>query len=149
MIILNVLKLNKYMEVFIMDQMLVKILTSVLTLLALTLTTFIIRFLSAKVTQIKDEKVRKMLSDAVASFESVIPTIVLEVQQTYVDSLKNKNAFNSDCQVEALNKAIETAKILIPEHTQSIITQLYGDFETYLKTCIEAEVKNLKISTGK
>lgn len=83
-------------------------------------------------TKIKNDKI----NDAI----NLIGDIVVQVNQTYVDDLKEKNMFTEAAQKEAFTKAFNLAKVLIAEKTQELIKETYTDFDKWLTTQIEANV---------
>lgn len=74
---------------------------------------------------------------------------VLTVSQTYVDELKRQGKFDKQAQETAKQMAIDKAKSLITEEAKNAVTLLYGDFEAYLNSQIEALVRENKIEVNK
>lgn len=101
------------------------------------ITTFITKFLTAKKeqisTQIENEKLNIYLKTALEAVNQSVFT----VSQTYVDSLKEKGEFDTESQIKAKNKAIETATSIITNDTKNAINQLYGNFDKWLDSAIE------------
>lgn len=116
----------------------------VITGVLVPLTKYLITLLQVKAgeiaTGIQDEKAKDYLNSALAA----ISNAVVSVNQTYVDSLKKAGKFDKAAQKEAKEKAIEVAKKLITENAREAIKQIYGDFDQYLDTTIEALVRENK-----
>lgn len=91
-------------------------------------------------SKISNTQATNILSSAV----TIITDVVKQIYQTYVEALKDTNTFDADCQKEALCKALETAKALIPTATQTFIETTYGDFDVWLTTQIESIIYSLK-----
>lgn len=99
----------------------------------------------AKLTALIDNKITDAtLKTALSGAINVVTSVVKEIYQTYVEALKDKNAFTAECQKQALASAIEKATALIPEATQTYISTYFGDFETWLTTQIESIIYSLK-----
>lgn len=97
----------------------------------------LVRYITTKTS---NETTQKYLAEAAAA----ISTAVTYTSQTYVDKLKDKSEFNIDQQKQALNTAIEKAKSLLTAEAAAFLEEAYGDLADYLRTNIEAEVRNQK-----
>lgn len=84
------------------------------------------------------------LNKYIDAAQDAITTAVTAVSQTYVDTLKGSNSFDSAAQSTAKEKATTIAKNLITEDSKSAINTVFGDFELFLDNTIETAVKNLK-----
>ena len=96
------------------------------------LTTYAVRIMKAKASQIRFESMELMHLDWVTQATDIIADIVLNVQQTFVDSLKNKGEFTLDAAKEAKDKAVELANELIDEEVKSLIENMYTSFDAWL-----------------
>lgn len=90
--------------------------------------------------RIKNEKIASYLNNVTG----VLVDSVLEVEQTYVDQLKKEGQFTPEAQKIAKEKALEIANNLITVEGKKVINDLYGDFESYAMTKIEAIIKERK-----
>ena len=92
--------------------------------------------------KIENEQLSRLLDRAA----KIVSDSVLLVNQTYVDALKQAKQFDKEAQEKAF--AICKAKIiaLLNEESIQAIYETYGDLEEWLKTEIEANVRNEKIS---
>lgn len=79
---------------------------------------------------------------------NAISDAVAATSQTYVDALKNTNAFTKDAQTEALQKALAVCAASISEEAKIFIETQYGDVTDYLTNKIEAEVRSQKLATS-
>lgn len=66
------------------------------------------------------------------------------VQQTFVGSLKEKGEFNATHQHEAFVRAKYSYLAMLSDDMKQIIMKHVGDFDTYIKNGIEANVLALK-----
>lgn len=89
--------------------------------------------LSAKAKNDLTEKYINMLSETITD-------CVIATNQTYVDSLKGQDAFNSDVQKEAFNRTYQAVMAILSEEAKEYLTAVYGDLDAYITTKIESEV---------
>lgn len=126
----------------------------ILTLLAAVLTTaisvatpYVVVFLrkkSANLTaQTDNAKAKQYINEAT----DAIATAVTAVSQTYVDALKKDNAFTKEAQLEALERAKNTALSIMSEEAKTFIVTAYGDLTTFLTAKIEEKVRVQKTET--
>ena len=74
-----------------------------------------------------------------------ITDCVIATNQTYVEALKNKNAFDKDAQIEAFRMTYEAVLNILSDDAKEYLQQAMGDFEGYIIQKIEAEVSANKI----
>ena len=107
-------------------------------------TTYLVKLIQKKNQEI-DNKINNQelckYSDMIAQ---TIQECVIATNQTYVDSLKNKNAFDKDAQKQAFALTYEKVKALLTEDAQKMLQEAYGDLNLYITTKIEAEVNMFK-----
>lgn len=77
-----------------------------------------------------------------------ISTAVTYTSQVYVDKLKETGQFTKENQQEALGIAVAQAKNLLTAEAAAYLQTAYGDLNEYLKSRIEAEVRNQKMGVG-
>ena len=61
-----------------------------------------------------------------------------------MDALKKSDCFSKENQEEALTMAVEKAKSLLTAEAIVFLEEAYGDVTEFLKTNIEAEVREQK-----
>lgn len=64
--------------------------------------------------------------------------------QTYTDYMKDHDVFDQDAQKEALLMSINKAKLLMSAAAQKTVTDVSGDLDVWIRTMIEAKIKELK-----
>lgn len=69
---------------------------------------------------------------------------VSDVNQTYVDSLKESDKFDEAAQKQAFADALATAKKSLTTETILFIKETFGDVDAYLTPMIEAQVRSQK-----
>lgn len=109
------------------------------------LTKFLVDFLNAK----RDEAYAKtdsvITQKYVDMIHKTITDCVIATNQTYVNSLKDANAFDEQAQQAAFNKTLNAVLAILADDAKDYITETAGDINTYLTQLIEAGVnKNRK-----
>jgi hypothetical protein len=64
--------------------------------------------------------------------------------QTYVNALKDKNAFDADAQVAALKQTAYAVTQILSNDAKEHLGSLFGDLETLIVEKIEANIENAK-----
>ena len=72
--------------------------------------------------------------------DSTIANCVAATNQTYVESLKGKNAFDAEAQKVAFEKTLNAVLAVLTEDAKDYISTISGDLNTYLTQKIEAQV---------
>ena len=132
-----------------MDKQMILELINSLVYVALTvilpiLTAFAVKVMKAKAAQIRYESMEEMHMNWVYKATEIVGDIVMNVQQTFVDTLKSKGEFTPEAAKEAKDKAIELANELIADEIKEVITSVYTSFDAWLDVQIEKNVKSIK-----
>ena len=114
--------------------------TGILPILAVYIVSLLKVKIKEQTVQLEDEQLEKYINSAT----NVISQVVLEVNQTFVDSLKKSGKFTVESATEAKNLAVEKCKQLISENSKNAIEIMYNDFELYLNSKIEELVRENK-----
>ena len=133
------------------SEMLNYVLYIVLTLILPIVAKYTVDYIKTKIkesTLIADATQNEMLDQIIKSALSDVMDAVLYVNQTYTDSLKAQGCFDKKAQKEAFNRAYTEAMAMICEETKTIIEQLYGSFDKWLRLKIESSV-NISKTTRK
>lgn len=107
-------------------------------------TAYVVTLVQKKKQEIDSKMNNEELSKYSDMLAKTIEECVIATNQTYVDSLKNKNAFDKKAQKEAFNITYEKVKALLTDDAQKILEEAYGDLTLYITTKIEAEVNMYK-----
>lgn len=73
-------------------------------------------------------------------FQDTVERCVTYTNQTYVDALKNKNAFTAEAQKEAFERTYSQVMLLLKDEAKAYLTNVVGDFDEFTKTYIESMV---------
>lgn len=94
----------------------------------------ITKYVEEKTKNIKDEKTRNYVRDAVKA----VLTAVDSTFQTYVDSLKKSGNFTSEeAHKEAFDRAKNIALTMLTQEMREAIRITYGDLDVWLNNVIE------------
>lgn len=99
--------------------------------------TFVTSWLS---TKIKDKKLQALAT----KLNDIVLRAVMTVTQTYVESMKKKNAFDEKAQKEALNKCLAIINTQLTQELKDYVEENFGDLQSYLLTLIESTILGLK-----
>lgn len=108
------------------------------------LTTYLVKLIRKKNKEL-DEKVSKEISRKyIDMLADTITDCVVSTNQTYVDALKEANAFDKEAQKKAFELTYNKIMNVLTEDAKEYLTTIYGDLEIYITTKIESEVKLYK-----
>ena len=131
-----------------MKEFVFTLLQAVLSVAIPVATAYLVSFLKKKSaqaqTQIENDTAKHYLDE----ITKAVTTAVSATSQTYVDALKKDNAFTKEAQLEALNKAKDTALSILSPAAAQFVSEVYGDLNGFLVAKIEEAVRVQKTSTG-
>lgn len=108
------------------------------------LTTYLVKLIRKKNKEL-DEKVSNNISRKyIDMLADTITNCVVSTNQTYVDALKEANAFDKEAQEKAFKLTYNKIMNVLTEEAKEYLTAIYGDLEIYITTKIESEVKSHK-----
>ena len=108
------------------------------------LTTYLVKLIRKKNEEL-DAKVSKEVSKKyIDMLADTITDCVISTNQTYVDALKEANAFDKEAQKKAFELTYNKIMNVLTEDAKEYLTTIYGDLEIYITTKIESEVKLYK-----
>ena len=90
--------------------------------------------------RIESEKAKEYLD----MLERTITDCVIATTQTYVQALKDKNAFTIEAQKEALRRTYTAVMGILTEDAKEYLTLAIGDLEVYVTNRIESTVTQVK-----
>ena len=109
------------------------------------LTAYLVQYIKCQMDTIKEKTNNETAKKYGDMITQTITDCVIATNQTYVDSLKGKNAFDKEAQLTAFTQTKNTILNILSEESKQYISESFGDLETYLNTQIEAIVSKLKI----
>lgn len=107
-------------------------------------TKFVIEYIAQKKEQIKTQTDNELAQKYLDILNDTIAKCVTATNQTYVESLKEQNAFDADAQKEAFNKTYNAVIKTLGDEANKYLPMVIGDLQTYITERIEASVKESK-----
>ena len=108
------------------------------------ITKYIVQFFMVKNEELKEKTDNEMFKKYFDMLNKTITNCVIATNQTYVDALKDKNAFTAEAQKEALQKTYNAIMAILSEDAKDYLTNATGDLQGYIMNLIEAQVKENK-----
>lgn len=105
----------------------------------------IIRAVNAKKSELSAATDNQITQKYINLLASTITDCVIATNQTYVDALKEQNAFTKEAQEEALSRTYHAVIAILSAEARKYLENIYGDLNAYILTKIEAEVNINKI----
>lgn len=105
------------------------------------LTAFAVKFIQAKAAEIATNQENAIASKYVTLLGETITDCVIATNQTYVDALKEQNAFDKEAQLVAFKMTYEAVMAVLSKEAVEYLTHIYGDLSAYINARIEAEVR--------
>lgn len=104
----------------------------------------LIKYINLKRETAKKETDDKTAQKYIDLLADTIVECVIATNQTYVDALKDKYAFDEAAQKEAFRRTFDAIMAILSEEAKAHLTEIYGDLNLYITNRIEAEVLKQK-----
>lgn len=104
------------------------------------LTTYLVMFIKNKTQQLQKETDNELYKKYMELLSDTITKCVIATNQTYVEALKNKNAFDIAAQKEAFNMTYNAVMNILSQDAIDFLNKAVGDLDTYIRKTIEAQV---------
>ena len=104
------------------------------------LTTYLVMFIKNKTEQLQKETDNELYQKYMEMLSETITNCVIATNQTYVEALKNKNAFDAAAQKEAFNMTYQSVMSIISQDAMDFLNEAVGDLDVYIRKTIEAQV---------
>lgn len=104
------------------------------------LTKYLVGYLNARRDELNAKTENETAQKYTTMIFDTITKCVIATNQTYVNSLKEQNAFDAEGQKTAFNKTMNAVLEILSEDAKQYIIETTGDLNTYLTNLIEAEV---------
>lgn len=108
------------------------------------LTTYLVNYIKAKSNELVKDSDNELEKKYMAMLADTITDCVLATNQTYVEALKDQNAFTKEAQEEAFRQTFDAVMAVLNDDAKAYLTNVYGDLTVYLTKKIEAEVNKSK-----
>lgn len=108
------------------------------------ITKYMVQFFAIKNEELKEKTDNEMFKKYFDMLNKTVTSCVIATNQTYVDALKDKNAFTAEAQKEALQKTYSAIMAILSEDAKNYLSNATGDLQSYIMNLIEAQVKENK-----
>ena len=109
----------------------------------------IVRAVNAKKDEMIASTDNQLAQKYIDLLADTITQCVIATNQTYVESLKEKNAFDKEAQEEALAMTYQNVMSILSVEAKKYLDTIYGDLNSYILTKIESVVNSEKIREEK
>lgn len=107
-------------------------------------TTVLVFFVKQKIAESKEKIDSAMAVKYLSLLETTVIDCIRATNQTYVNALKDKNAFDGDAQKEALKQTTDAVLKILSDDAKNYLTHFVGDLDEVIKEKIEANIKEVK-----
>ena len=107
-------------------------------------TTALIFFVKQKIAESKAKTDSEMADKYLDLLETTIVDCIKATNQTYVNALKDKNAFDGEAQKKALKLTMDAVLKILSDDAKEYLTHLVGDLDEIIKEKIEANIEEVK-----
>ena len=101
---------------------------------------YLVTLINAKKKEIEESIENEKAKEYLNMLNETITNCVITTSQTYVEALKNKNAFDEEAQKAALQMTFDAVMAIISEDAKMYLMKLVGDLNQYIYTGIESQV---------
>ena len=108
------------------------------------LTTYFIVFIKNKSNELKEVTDNELYKKYIDLLQDTIVRCVIATNQTYVENLKNKNAFDKEAQAEAFKMTYDAVMVILTDDAKDYLNNAVGDLQLYVTKLIEAQVNMSK-----
>ncbi len=121
-------------------EMLVEIFNICIIPLLGILTTYLVKWLSAKSLEIQVKTENDLFNKYIAMLTETVTECVISTNQTYVNTLKEKGAFDEKAQKEAFQRTYESVLAILATDAKEYLSNAVGDLNVLITEKIEASV---------
>ena len=104
------------------------------------LTTFLVRYINAKMKTLADTANDERQKKYIEMLNNTITDCVIATTQTYVDTLKKQGKFDKEAQEQAFLMTFNAVSGLLTEESKKYLNEAIEDLDLYIKQKIESEV---------
>lgn len=104
------------------------------------LTTYLVVFIKNKTEELKKTTDNELYQKYMDMLSETIVNCVIATNQTYVEALKNKNAFDAEAQKKAFEMTYQSVMNILSQDAIEFLNNAVGDLDAYIRRMIEAQV---------
>jgi hypothetical protein len=109
-----------------------------------TLTAFVCAYIRSKTKQLQAKSDNEKADQYLGYLQNTIITCLRATNQTYVEALKEQNAFDAEAHKIALDKTKSAVLATLTDDAKKYLPLIIGDLELYIVEQIEANIANNK-----
>ena len=110
------------------------------------LTTFLVRYINAKMKTLADTTNDEKQKKYIEMLNNTITDCVIAMNQTYVNSLKQQGKFDGEAQKKAFTDVYNKVIAILGQDAIEYLNSAVGDLNEYISSKIEKEVSTNKIT---
>ena len=104
------------------------------------LTGYLILFINKKSKELQAQTDNELYKKYINMLEQTIVNCVIATNQTYVDALKEQDAFDAEAQKEAFKRTYDQVMTILNDDAKVYLEAAVGDLNAYITSMIEAQV---------
>lgn len=108
------------------------------------LTAMLVNFIKTKSAETKKVTANDIAVNYINLLEQTVCDCIVATNQTYVQALKDKNAFDAEAQKEALQITLNAVKTILSDDAEEYLAMFVKDLDTYIVEKIEANIEKMK-----
>lgn len=108
------------------------------------LTTYFVKWVKIKTEEIQSKEDNELYTKYIDMLSNTITSCVIATNQTYVNALKEKNAFTIEAQEEAFKRTKDAVLSILSQEAMDYLNSAVGDLNAYIEKKIEEEVLTAK-----
>ena len=108
------------------------------------LTAYIVSLVRNKIAESKETTKDQRVAKYLTIIETTVTNAVLTTNQTYVDALKGKDAFDAEAQKEAFRMTYEAVMSSLTQDAEVCLNEVTKDVPAFITEAIEAAVARSK-----
>ncbi len=112
------------------------------------LSAYLVQIIRVKMNEIICRQGDDLIKKYLIMLTDTISNCVIAVNQTYVDTLKQKGEFTPEAQKTAFELVYKQVLANLTEEAKMYLREIYVDLDEYIKTMIEAQVRINKIKAA-
>ena len=101
------------------------------------LTTYLVNLIRKKSNEIQEGIDSSIANKYLDMLTDTIVSCVISTNQTYVNELKDQNAFDKEAQLEAFKRTYQAVMSILGEDAKEALGEFYGDLPTLVTQLIE------------
>ena len=104
------------------------------------LTAYLVALIKKKTDEIKAKTDNELYDKYITMLRDIVIDCVTTTNQTYVEALKDKNAFDKEAQEEAFNLTYNAVMDILADEAKEYLDIAIGDLNNYIVKMIESQV---------